>query len=345
MHSGIIAAISLVFAHYAQVFVPLDEAGASVTAIASILVLSAVNLLGVRHGSTLQALFTAGKLLAIGLVIVMGFALGGAPDAALRAGSAPGGAGANSFHDFALALAAGLFAYGGWHMVTYSAGETVNPRTTIPRALAIGTAIVTACYIALNAAYLYVLPLATVTRSQRIAADAANAVLGSGGERVMAALVTFSAFGSLAGIILAGPRVYYAMARDGVIFRWLGAVHPTRRTPDRAIVLQAVWSSVLVATDTYKDLYTRVIYTEWIFFGLLAIGLIRLRRHPNLQRGYSVWGYPFVPVLFAIAAFGIVVNQVLSAPRDSILGLSFVLVGLPVYYLWAGRKPERGDAQ
>lgn len=151
----------------------------------------------------------------------------------------------------------------------------------------------------------------------------------------MSALVVFSTFGAISGIILAGPRVYFAMARDGLIFRWMGMVHPTRGTPHRAIWLQGFWASVLVLTGTYRALFTRVVYTEWIFFGLMAVGLFILRRNPTLRRDYSVWAYPAVPALFALSAFGIVVNQVITDPGESMMGLGFVLLGIPVYYAWA----------
>ena len=121
----------------------------------------------------------------------------------------------------------------------------------------------------------------------------------------MSALVIFSTFGAISGIILSGPRVYYAMARDGLLFRWVGEIHPRFRTPHRAIVLQALWSSVLVATGTYRDLFIRVIYTEWIFFGAMAIGLFLFRRR-GLQRAYSIWGYPMVPLVFIVSAIAIV---------------------------------------
>ncbi|MEX2316253.1 MAG: amino acid permease, partial [Pirellulales bacterium] len=302
---------------------------------------SAINAIGVREGSMLQTLFTAAKLLAIFAIIAAGFLLGGGnPDAALR--SEPlGDLSGVTLTNFGLAVAAGLFAFGGWHMVTYSAGETVNARQTLPRALVIGTLIVTACYLALNAVYLYVLPLATVASSQRAAADAARAVVGDWGGRAIAVLVMVSTFGAVAGVILTGPRVYYAMAHDGVIFRSLGDIHPIRRTPGRVIAAQAVWSSVLAATGTYDQLVGRVIYTEWIFFGLMAIGLIRLRARTDLNRGYGVWGYPVVPMVFAAAAFAIVANKIYSNPKESLIGLSFVIVGLPVYYLWVQFVPSR----
>jgi APA family basic amino acid/polyamine antiporter len=344
MHSGIIAAIAVVCARYVTYFIPMGDLATKGVAIAVILILSAINYAGVKHGSTLQALFTLGKVAAILAIIVLGFALGSrAPAPSLSADSF-----ATSIHlrDFTLALVAGLFAFGGWHMVTYNAEETINPRRTIPLALMIGTMIVTVCYIALNAVYLYVLPLATVASSTRVAADAANAVIGFGGGAVMSGLVIFSTFGALSGIILSGPRVYFAMARDGLLFRWLDEVHPKYRTPHRAILMQALWASILVGTGTYRALFTRVIYTEWIFFGFMAIGLFLLRRRPNLPRHYSVWGYPIVPALFILSSFAIVINQILSDVTESMLGLSFVLAGLPVYYLWAksgnqGRIIER----
>jgi len=364
MHTGIIAAIAMVFARYLAYFIPLGPWGLRGAAVAAILFLSWVNYLGVKQGSNLQAAFTGAKVLAILLMIGVGFALGspaesasalaiGEPAATLAAGapatvtatttatataaSAHAGLlGGATFQDFLLALVAGLFAFGGWHMVTYSSEETANPTKTIPRALTLGVLIVTVCYMALNAVYFYVLPLETVIGSDRVAADAADAVMGHGGA-FMSALVVFSTFGAISGIILAGPRVYFAMARDGLLFQWVGAIHPSRGTPHRAIWLQGLWASALVLTGSYRALFTRVVYTEWIFFGLMAVGLILLRRRPELKRGYSVWGYPFVPAIFALSAFAIVVNQVASDLSESMIGLGFVLLGVPVYYAWGRR--------
>jgi APA family basic amino acid/polyamine antiporter len=127
------------------------------------------------------------------------------------------------------------------------------------------------------------------------------------------------------------------MAGDGLLFRWTGALHPRFRTPHRAIVLQAVWSSVLVVTGTYRALFTRVVYTEWIFFGLMALGLIVLRRRSDVRRDYTVWGYPWLPLVFAAAAFAIVLHQVVSDPVEAAIGLGIVLLGLPVYRLWHRR--------
>jgi basic amino acid/polyamine antiporter, APA family len=332
MHSGIIAAIAVVFARYAGYLVPLSPAGTKAVAIGVILLLSAINYLGVRQGSRLQAVFTAGKLLAVAAIVALGFGLGGRVGAHFVGSANPVSI---SVPDFVAGLSAGLFAFGGWHMVTYSSEETVKPRSTIPRALALGTAIVTLAYLAMNAVYLYVLPLDRVAQSSRVAADLADALLGSGGGNAISAIVLFSTFGALAGIVLTGPRVYLAMAQDGLLFRWLGGIHPRYQTPHRAIVLQAVWSSVLVATGTFRALFTRVVYTEWIFFGLMAIGLLLLRRRPGLVRDYSIWGYPVLPLGFALAAFVVVVNQIVADPVSTLSGLALVLAGLPVFYLWA----------
>jgi APA family basic amino acid/polyamine antiporter len=336
IHSGIIAAIAVIFARYVGYFIPLGSVGIKVVSVVVILIISAVNYLGVKQGSTLQTLFTLGKVVAIVVIVVLGFTLGSRiPEHFVMDDIANSGI---SIHHFFLALIAGLFAFGGWHMVTYNAEETLDPQKTIPRALMIGTLTVTLCYIALNAVYMYVLPLHVVASSKRIAADAADALLGYGGGSFMSALVIFSTFGALSGIILCGPRVYYSMAKDGLLFRWIGAVHPRYYTPHRAIFIQAVWSSVLVATGTYTTLFTRVVYTEWIFFALMAGGLILLRRRSDVVRGYKIWGYPVIPAVFIISSSAIVANQIISDTRESLFGLSLVFSGLPVYYLWVKKK-------
>ncbi len=335
MHSGIVAAIALIFARYANHFINAGETGVHALAIAAVLVLTVVNYLGVRQGGALQTAFTAGKVFVIASATLAVFVLHPAKPVRAPVDTAEAGI---SLRNFALAVVAGLFAFGGWHMVTYAADETRRPRRTIPLALLLGTLIVTACYIALNAAYLVVLPLANVASSKQIAADAANAVVGSGGSAFMAALVVFSTCGALAGVILAGPRVYYAMARDGLAFDWLGEVHPRFQTPHRALLLQAVWSSVLIATGTYRELFTRVVYTEWIFFALMAVGLFVLRRRPGYAPAFRMWGYPIVPALFVVAALALVATQLTGASARDLYGLALVAAGVPVYFLWV--KPS-----
>jgi APA family basic amino acid/polyamine antiporter len=341
MHSGIIAAIAVIVARYAGYFIPLGDRGIRAYAMGVILLLSGVNYLGVRQGSALQTALTAAKVLAIALIFVFVFAVAAPAQGASAAAALPALPG---LREFFLAVAAGLFAFGGWHMVTYAAGETRDPARTLPRALLLGTLVVAGCYFSLNAAYLRVLPLPQLVASQRVAADAAGALVGPRGAAIVSALVILSGAGSLNGIILAGPRVYFAMAQDRLAFRWLGAIHPRHRTPHAAILAQALWSSALVATGTYRQLFTRVVYTEWLFFALMTIGLFRLRSRASYAPSYRVWGYPLIPALFVAACAAIVANQIAADPRESALGLLFVIAGLPVYYLWARLAPrEKGD--
>ena len=341
MHSGIIAAIATVFARYLGHFIELGEWGTRAAAAASIIALSAVNYFGVRHGSALQTVFTAIKVGAVVLIVALGVAFVARSESAPAAGA---GLGAD-FHlgSFVSALIAGLFAYGGWHMVTYAAEETTDPRRTIPRALFLGMLLVTIAYIAINASYLAVLPIETVTRSNRVAADFADFLLGSGGAAALSALVIVSALGGMTGIILAGPRVYLAMAQDGLLFRWVGALHPRYRTPHRAIWLQALWSCVLVLTGTYRALFTRVVYTEWIFFALMAAGIYVLRRRPGYNPAYRVRWYPLLAAVFIASSLWIVLQQIVTDPTESLSGLGLVVAGLPVYWIWARLSAARRE--
>src|SRR3954451_15900851 len=327
MHSGIIAAIAMVFARYATLFVPVGDRGIRAIAVGIILALSALNYAGVRLGSRVQTALTAAKVLAIVILVAAGLLIGGhapiSPAAASAAGSAVG------IREFLLAMVAGLFAYGGWHMVTCTARETRMPATVIPAALLVGVAIVTACYVAMNLVYLRVLPLDVVRSSTHIAADAADAVIGRGGATLLAALVLVSSAGALTGIVLTGPRVYYSMARDGLAPRWLAHVHPAHQTPSHAIAAQAIWASVLAATGVYRQLVTRVIYTEWLFFALMAGGLFVLRRRRGYAPEYRSRGYPIVPLTFVVVSMAIVINQFAVAPREAAVGLGLVALGAP----------------
>ena len=335
MHTGIIAAIAVVFARYVGFFVPLGTTETRLVAVAAVIGLSLFNCLGIKQGSRLQTIVTGAKLAAIAGLIAAGLLL--APGTTSPE-AAPATAGAR---DVILALVAGLFAFGGWHMVTYTAEETVDPERTIPRSLVLGTMIVTVCYVALNAIYLRVLSIEGVTSSTRIAADAAQVLVGPIGASLVAVLVIVSTFGALNGIILAGPRVYFSMANDGLLFNWAATLHPRFGTPARAILLQAVWAAALVMTDTYRGLFTRVVYTEWIFFGLLAIGVIVLRRKPGYSPPFRMAWVPVLPLAFAVSCAVIIVNQLAADPLNSALGLAAVAAGLPVYYLWLAPRANK----
>jgi APA family basic amino acid/polyamine antiporter len=333
MHSGIVAVIATVFARYAARFVDVGSTGARAIAVGLIVALSALNYVGVRAGSRVQTALTVAKLAAIAILVIAGLVLSGTEQTLTTEAAV-----AADFSDFLLAVVAGLFAYGGWHVVTYTAGETVMPARTIPSALLGGVAIVTICYLALNIVYLRVLPIETVRTSTRVAADAADALVGHGGSAILAVLVMISSLGALTGIVLAGPRVYYSMAHDGLATGWLGYVHPTYQTPSHAIVAQGVWSSILAATGAYQTLFTRVIYTEWLFFAVMAAGLFVLRKRRDYSPAYRTWGYPAVPLIFVGAALTIVGNQIYRQPVDALTGLGLVALGAPVYYLFHARR-------
>jgi APA family basic amino acid/polyamine antiporter len=332
MHSGILAAIATVFARYAGSFVELSVTGQRLVAVSAILVLSAINYRGVKFGSTLQSAFTLVKVIAVMAIMILGVALfQGTPEASAEALPAV------TFPNFLLAVGAGLFAYGGWHMVTYTAEETIDPTRTIPRSLLIGVTIVTLCYIGLNIIYLTVLPVSTVMASPRVAADTFDVLIGPGAAAAISALVMFSSFGALNGIVLVGPRVYYQMSQDRLWFKFAGHLHPVFQTPDRAIVAQAIWASVLVMTGSYRALFTRVIYTEWIFFALLALGVVLMRRRPGYAPAWRMAFVPVAPILFIIVSLMIVVNQIRVDVQSAAIGLGIVATGFPAYYLWARR--------
>lgn len=344
MHTGILAAIAVVLARYVGYFFGFGELGVRVLAMAAILAVSFIQYLGVKAGSAVQVTLTVAKVAAIGVMCLLLFALGGAAHRSLPIDAVQQGSLSWSLPAFGLAIAAGLFSFGGWHMCTYPAGETRDPERTIPRALIFGVLIVTACYMLLNAAYLYVMPLKSVAGSARVAADAMSRVLGPQGSVAITLLIIVSALGSLNGIALAGPRVYYAMAQDGLTFRWMAALHPQRQTPYLAIAAQAVWACVLAATNSYRALFTRVVYTEWLFFALLAAGIFFLHRRRQYQPRYLKFLYPLVPAVSFVTSAAIALNQIRAAPLDSAIGVGLILLGLPIYFVWFHRSTNKPAA-
>lgn len=343
IHAGVIAAIALVGGRYVGFFVPLSPLGEQLAAIAIIAAITAVNYVGVRAGTTLQTAITGAKLAAITVLLLLGigFAGEGRGDA-FHLGL--GELSAVPLDRLLTGVVAGLFAFGGWHIVTYTAGETTDPVRTVPRALMIGTAIITVCYVALNAVYLRVLPLDAVRQSPRIAADVAEALVGRGVAGLVSGLVVVSAVGALTSIMLAGPRMYLAMARDGVMLPWIDAVHPRFHTPHRAIVVLGVWASVLLLTGSYTTLFMRAIYTEWFFFALLAVGLFRLRGRASYRPPYRMWGYPVAPALFILVSATIVANQFWVQPKEALIGAVIVAAGWPVA-LWITGPARRPHAR
>jgi APA family basic amino acid/polyamine antiporter len=326
--SGSIATLAAALPIYAGSLVPLSPAAGKAVGIAAIAAFTAVNLFGVRHGSIAQNVLTTLKVGGLVAMVAAIFLLP-APSRP-PGGSVPGGFGIAAV---GTALVAVLWAYEGWHDVTFIAGEMRTPQRDFPRGLLLGTGIVIAVYLAANLAYLHVLTPAEIASSERVALLAIRRVAGETGGRLLTAAILCSILGAMNALVLAGPRAYYQMARDGLLFERFGRVHPVWRTPAEAILLQGIWSSLLVLfIGGFSQLFTYVIFGGWIFYALAVSGVIVLRRkEPALPRPFRVPGYPVVPLLFVAGALFLVVNTLATTPRESLLGLAFIAAGIPLY--------------
>lgn len=332
-----IAAIAVGFASYLAVFVPLSPWGIRGVAISSILGLTALNALGVRAGARTQNVLTLTKIGIMGALIVIGFAL-------------PGGSSANFaplwpsqplsalVRPFGLAMVAVLWAYDGWVETTYVAGEVNDPGRILPRAIILSTLLAMVLYTAVTAAYAYVLSPVAMASSTLVARDAARVNLGAAGAQLVAVAIIVSTLGANNGIVLTSARIPYAMARDGLLPRWLGGVHARFLTPVPSLLVQAGISCVLTLTGTYDQLFTYVIFTEFLFYALICGAVIRLRVvEPNLPRPYRAWGYPVTPLVFIAFAAYLVGNTVIEQPRDALVGGGIILLGVPVYWMMRRR--------
>ena len=336
IHSGSVATLAVAFGIYSGAFLPLGPLERKLLAAAVVAVLTAVNVLGVRPGSAVQTLFTFTKL--AGLVIIVASAVFVRGVRPLTA-SLPLPTPRTTVSSFGVALIGVLWAYEGWHMLSFTAGEVKNPARVLPRSFFLGTVLVVLAYLSANLAYLRVLTLPALAQHQRVAATAMEILAGPRGRLFVSALILCSIFGALNGTILTGPRAYFAMARDGVFFSSVGRVHPRFHTPAVAVLLQGALSIVLAVSGTYEQLFTYVIFSAWIFYGAAVMAVLVLRRQrPSLERPYRIWGSPFLPIVFALAALGIVVNTMLTKPRESGFGLGIILLGLPIYFAWRRRK-------
>ncbi len=324
---------------------PLEIRFGQLFAIGLILFLAGINYFGVRLGGGVQVAVTGLKLALIAGLTVAGLWYGyghsGADHLHSTMNADPGGVAG-----FFAALVAALWAYDGWNNAGMLGSEIENPQRNLPRALIGGTLAMIAIYLLANLAYFSVLSGAEVGASERVAADMMRRILrgigggGPGGAAVsMAAMI--SIFAALNGSILSGSRVPYAMARDGYFFRVLGRVHPRFRTPSVSILLLGLWSSVLLLSGHYKQLYTLVIFPSWILYAMTGAAVIVLRRkRPDLERPYKVPGYPFVPVLFVLVAMGLLYSTLLTSPRESGIGFGIIVAGLPFYFHWKRRLAQ-----
>jgi amino acid transporter len=333
------AAQSLMFAEYLGYFVPIRPAVQHVVAAVLIALVAAANYRSVRLGAAIQNLATGAKILAIvGLsVAIFVFAPGGQANP-LHA-EPMGGA---NWSGIGIGLIAALWAYDGWENLTTLSGEVKNPQRNLPIALIGGVLVVIAAYLLINAAYLRALPLPQLMASKSVAADAAGAVLGRAGASLAGALVMLSVFGTLNGSTLSSPRVFFAMAEDGLFFRTVGRVHPRFETPYVAIGFIAVLAVVYVLLRDFMQLAEGYVLGVWPFLALCVVGLFTLRRRlPDFPRAYRTLGYPVVPALFVLATLAVVANALYAQFWSTVVSILITLAGVPLYFLWVAWQRRR----
>lgn len=354
--SGGIAALGVAFGEYLGSFLPFFStgnvllevpvgswtwtvSGGQVAAALAVLVLTAVNHLGLKEGAGVQNALTVLKIGAI--VVFAGLGLMAPSPAAPDLLAPARGTGLDGLlAAFGVAMIAALWTYDGWYGLTCSAGEVRDPARSLPRGLILGTLAVTALYLLLNLVYVRALPVGVMAESPRIGEAAAAALFGPGAARLLSLAVLVSTFGCLSATILYSSRIYLPMAEDGLFFRSLAAIHPRYRTPVRCLWAQTAWSLALVFSGTYQQLYTYVIFASIVFHAATAAAVFVLRRRrPDLPRPYRVWGYPVVPALFILACLLLIWNTLDQSPVESLFGLGIVALGLPVYgLLWMSRR-------
>jgi APA family basic amino acid/polyamine antiporter len=333
--SGAVATLAVAFSSkYLPHFFPLTPALQHLIAVVFILFLVVMNYIGVRSGANLQNVLTAIKF--IGLlgvcVAIFVFGKGSTANFIQSGGATPSG---GMLGAFGVALVASLWAYKGWEAATYSGGEMKNPQRTLPWGILIGSVICVVLYLIAQLAYFYVMPAARIALSDRIAAEAMEIAVGGIGASIISFIILFSIMGAANQNFVCSPRVYYAMAKDGVLFDKLSAVHPKYLTPHVSILALGAWSIFLALfSGTFEQLFTYVVFGQWIFFGLTVGAVIVLRKkRPDLPRPYKTWGYPVTPAIFIIASLYIAVTALISQPLNALAGLGLILLGLPVYFL------------
>jgi basic amino acid/polyamine antiporter, APA family len=311
------------------------------TAVSSIVLLGAINYAGVRAGTGTNTVLTIAKV--AGLLLLPVFALVGTRVSPDWVPVVPAGM-PSPITAIGVALIPVLWACEGYYFLTYAGGEVRDPARTIPRALTIGLLVIGGIYLLANLVYLYALPVDVIRGTTRVAEAAATALVGQGGATAIALTVVVSTLGANAAVILAGSRVMYAMAAQGLFFRSASAVHPRYRSPHVAIVGLTVWASILALSGTYEQLFTYVVFTSVLFSMLGGLALFKLRRdRPDAARPYRVWGYPVVPALFVLGSLFLVTNTLQNRPWQSIAGLGLLAAGIPVYLYWSRTRPSEGS--
>ena len=317
---------------------PYDGAVHWVAAVAIVLT-ATLNYVGVRWSALLLNFTTAAKYGALALLVLLAFVVGQGSFGHFAEAGGPVQGGL-----FGLALVSVMWAYDGWGDLSFVGGEVRDPERNLPRALIVGTGAVVAIYLLVNAAYLYLIPIGAMAGSPLVAADAAQAIVGRLGVGLVAVVVMVATFSTLLGSMLTAPRIFFAMADDGLFFRRVARVHPTFRTPSVAIVLTGLLGIVYVAFQTFQQLADQFVVAIFPFYALAAaaVFVLRRRRPPAVApRAVRVLGYPVVPALFALAGFGIVANTFVADPKDAIIGTAIIAVGVPIYLWWRHASAAR----
>lgn len=359
--SGSIAVLAVAFAKGAAVFAHMDEWGIRWTGFLAVVILTFINYFGVRTGGTVQVIFTGTKVAALAALVVCAFALpGGKAANMLPLFESGGGSTAALVAGIGAAMVAVLWSYDGWTNGAVVSEEMQNPQRNVPRALLGGTLLIMLIYLAANTAYHFLLPMGLIAHSQVVAADAAEIFFPGIGKGLLAAAVMVSTFGAANGLLLTGPRIFFAMARDGIFFRDLANLHPRFHTPDRAILFQGLWAAALVLIpfrdlanqflhwhmtgELYDQLFTFVIFASWLFYGMAVSAIFVLRRRrPDLERPYRAWGYPVVPLFFVLTAVAFVLHTLVQNPAESLAGVGIILLGVPAYLFWRRRETPAAE--
>jgi APA family basic amino acid/polyamine antiporter len=356
IQTGTIAAVAVAFAKFLGLFVPWVSASRilvpfpfgyslssqQLVAIAVIALLTWVNCRGLREGAAVQNIFTVAKTGGLLALVIAGFLLPADPEAMRVNFSNPFPADLNPalLSIFAATLVGSLFSSDAWNNVTFTGSEVINPRRNLPLSLFTGTLLVSLLYIATNVMYLRVLPLDAIASApeDRVGTLAAQALMGPWGLTLINMAILISTFGCTNGLILAGARVYYAMARDGLFFKKVGEVSPRSHTPVFSLIIQAIWASLLALSGTYNDLLNYVIFAALLFYVLTVAGLFVLRRKRfDLERPYKAFGYPVLPALYIVLATLVMFDLLWVEPDFTWPGLIIVLTGVPVYLFWRSR--------
>jgi APA family basic amino acid/polyamine antiporter len=306
----------------------------SLVAIAIVVALALIHARGLGPGRLIQNALTFLKVGALGLFVIAGFTVSGAHAPAPASPSAP-----VRLDSWLMALVPVMFSYTGWNAAAYLAEEVREPERNLPRALAIGTVTIVVLYLALNALYLRVVPREALVGSIGAGELAAGRLFGSAAASVFAAVAIVIILGSMSAMTLAGPRVYFAMARDGAFFPSAARVHPRYHTPAVAILAQAAWSAVLVLSGTFEQLLTYTGFAVILFAALAVLSLFVVRRRGGAQQTFRAWGYPWLPALFCAVSFAVVVNAIVRTPGVTLAGLGVMAAGIPLYW-WMRRRSE-----